>query len=225
MKGTHQCDLLYFCGCFGSQIKTWSNWGLKGFNHELVLLNVQPELSLPVFLACSPKAKLKIDRRVDIKQPCNIARNCHIVFHPISTYLLGLLAMIKCSICSYQCDNWYVSNWRLACHINFWLGERSLELAQGPQRVALAWHFARSSTPSGVTIYKAHHHLLLNKDLQRAILDCLCINLRLQHPHLQLLHQWWSWKAADWLSIRDSWGAHINKKKKNYHRPGYSCYS
>ena len=26
------------------------------------------------------------------------------------------LAMIKCSICSYQCDNWYVSNWRLACH-------------------------------------------------------------------------------------------------------------
>ena len=24
-------------------------------------------------------------------------------------YLLGLLAMIKCSICSYQYDNWYVS--------------------------------------------------------------------------------------------------------------------
>ena len=23
----------------------------------------------------------------------------------------SLLAMIKCSICSYQCDNWYVSNW------------------------------------------------------------------------------------------------------------------
>ena len=23
------------------------------------------------------------------------------------------------SICSYQCDNWYVSNWRLACHISF----------------------------------------------------------------------------------------------------------
>ena len=33
-----------------------------------------------------------------------------------SSYLLGLLAMIKCSICSYQCDNWYVSNWRLASH-------------------------------------------------------------------------------------------------------------
>ena len=27
--------------------------------------------------------------------------------------------MIKCSICSYQCDNWYVSNWRLACHFTF----------------------------------------------------------------------------------------------------------
>ncbi len=66
-------------------------------------------------------------------------------------YLLGLLAMIKCSICSYQCDNWYVSNWRLACHINFCLGRCSLELAQRPLRVALAWHLARRSTPLGVT--------------------------------------------------------------------------
>jgi len=66
-------------------------------------------------------------------------------------YLLGLLAMIKCSICSYQCDNWYVSNWRLACHINFSLGRCPLELAQGPSRVALAWHKAGGSTPFGVT--------------------------------------------------------------------------
>ena len=35
-------------------------------------------------------------------------RNC--------TYLLGLLAMIKCSICSYQCDNWYAFNWRRYSH-------------------------------------------------------------------------------------------------------------
>ena len=35
----------------------------------------------------------------------------------INAHLLGLLAMIKCIICSYQCDNWYVSNWRLACCI------------------------------------------------------------------------------------------------------------
>ena len=71
--------------------------------------------------------------------------------HALKPYLLGLLAMIKCSICSYQCDNWYVSNWRLACHINFCLGRCSLELAQGPSSVALAWHLARSSTPFGVT--------------------------------------------------------------------------
>ena len=44
------------------------------------------------------------------------------------SYLLSLLAMIKCSICSYQCDNWYVSNWRLACRIYFFWGEISLSL-------------------------------------------------------------------------------------------------
>jgi hypothetical protein len=74
-----------------------------------------------------------------------------VLFLYICSYLLGLLAMIKCSICSYQCDNWYVSNWRLACHINCSLGRCPLELAQGPSRVALAWHNAGSSTPFGVT--------------------------------------------------------------------------
>ena len=59
-----------------------------------------------------------------------------------SPYLLGLLAMIKCSICSYQCDNWYVSNWRLACHINLSLGRCPVELAQGPSCVALVRGFA-----------------------------------------------------------------------------------
>ena len=29
----------------------------------------------------------------------------HKHFLQLCTYLLGLLAMIKCSICSYQCDN------------------------------------------------------------------------------------------------------------------------
>ena len=33
----------------------------------------------------------------------------------------------------------------------FFLGECPLELAQGPSRVALAWHKARGSTPFGVT--------------------------------------------------------------------------
>ncbi|TNV75980.1 hypothetical protein FGO68_gene11847 [Halteria grandinella] len=26
----------------------------------------------------------------------------------LKSYLLGLLAKIKCSICSYQCENWYL---------------------------------------------------------------------------------------------------------------------
>lgn len=30
--------------------------------------------------------------------------------------LLGRFAMIKCSVCACQCDNWSVSSWRLACH-------------------------------------------------------------------------------------------------------------
>ena len=33
----------------------------------------------------------------------------HIVEKTIKSYLLGLLAKIKCSICSYQCENWYLS--------------------------------------------------------------------------------------------------------------------
>ena len=37
----------------------------------------------------------------------------------------------------------------------FLWGGVSLELAQGPSRVALAWHSAGSSTPFGVTIFAA----------------------------------------------------------------------
>ena len=33
--------------------------------------------------------------------------------HPNISYLLGLLAKIKCSICSYQLNLWYVDNCRL----------------------------------------------------------------------------------------------------------------
>ena len=65
-------------------------------------------------------------------------------------YLLGLLAMIKCSICSYQCDNWYVSNRKLACHINFSWGCWFVSLLASTSRVALAWHFAKRGAPFGV---------------------------------------------------------------------------
>ena len=40
-------------------------------------------------------------------------------------YLLGLLAMINCSICSYQCDNWYNSNWSFCLSHRMFLGSWS----------------------------------------------------------------------------------------------------
>ena len=43
----------------------------------------------------------------------------------------------------------------LACHIYFSVGRCLLELAQGPSRVALAWHKAGGSTPLGVTDLKS----------------------------------------------------------------------
>ena len=67
------------------------------------------------------------------------------------SYLLGLLAMIKCSICSYQCDNWYSSNRKIACHANFSVGRLFLELARGHltcrPSIALswAWHTLRGN--------------------------------------------------------------------------------
>ena len=42
-----------------------------------------------------------------------------IEFDPCThAYLLGLLAMIKCSICSYQCENWYLKHCFSSFHIN-----------------------------------------------------------------------------------------------------------
>ena len=43
----------------------------------------------------------------------------------------------------------------------FFLGQCPLELAQGPARVALAWHKARGSTPFGVTVHLQFAMLLL----------------------------------------------------------------
>ena len=54
--------------------------------------------------------------------------------------------MIKCSICSYQCDNWYTSNWRFACHINFSLG-RLLWACSGFLSVSSPSHTWWCSTP------------------------------------------------------------------------------
>ena len=70
------------------------------------------------------------------------------------SYLLGLLAMIKCSICSYQCDNWYVSNWRLACHIIFDRGGCLPGLPGAPQM--LPWH--------GTLLWATHPHGVTQKN-------------------------------------------------------------
>ena len=72
------------------------------------------------------------------------------------SYLLGLLAMIKCSICSYQCDNWYVSNWRLACHINFSWGSVFSSLLRSLQVLHQACTLPGGSTPFGVTSHWIH---------------------------------------------------------------------
>ena len=82
----------------------------------------------------------------------------HICMHDMSgnylrrycAYLLGLLAMIKCSICSYQCDNWYDSNMSLWLSHYFSWGSAYLSLLRGLQMLPCALHKARSSSPFGV---------------------------------------------------------------------------
>ena len=56
---------------------------------------------------------------------------------------------IKCSICSYQCDNWYVSNWRFACHINFSWEGLSLSLLKHPYMLQRHCTKLRAAYPSG----------------------------------------------------------------------------
>ena len=51
-----------------------------------------------------------------------------------------------CCICSYQCDNWYVSNWRLACHINFCWGSVFTSLLWSLH--VLRWHGTKNEAPS-----------------------------------------------------------------------------
>ena len=139
VNGTHQCDFLNFCGGFGPQ-RMMQYSGINSPSHKS---HHQKSIALME----------ETHQCMQMPHMCQAEKT-------LPAYLLGLLAMIKCSICSYQCDNWYVSNWRLACHINFWLGRCPLELAQWPSRVALAWHLARRSTPFGVT--KTHWTVILS---------------------------------------------------------------
>ena len=117
VKGTHQCDFLNFCGSFKAPNTLEQHMCAGTQTLRCWAPCARPRADPPAIasnLTCAHGAWLRMS----------------------AAYLLGLLAMIKCSICSYQCDNWYVSNWRLACHIYFSLGRCSLELAQRPLRVA-----------------------------------------------------------------------------------------
>ena len=38
------------------------------------------------------------------------------------SYLLSRLAKIKCSICSFQCENWKCTHWVHLFHLYFWVG-------------------------------------------------------------------------------------------------------
>ena len=79
----------------------------------------QRDSSLFAFIACTPVLgpleQSKLDWVAKLLHACNCQCNkkaSHVVivlglcFSNLDVaYLLGLLAMIKCSICSYQCDN------------------------------------------------------------------------------------------------------------------------
>ena len=136
VKGTHQCDLHYFCGnvkfpnnehgCFKGGTSSWRGKG---------------------------SAEFVIGRGKAIQNTFR-HHSCRKKIQHTVAYLLGLLAMIKCSICSYQCDNWYISNWRFACHIYFSLGRSPHELAQGSSRVALTSHIVSCSSPFWVIMFR-----------------------------------------------------------------------
>ena len=83
--------------------------------------------------------------------------------------------MIKCSICSYQCDSWYVSNWGLACHNYFSWGRVCNGLALALLSVALAWHLARCSTPSGCTFCLQHDICMSKQLLSHVLLGCMLL--------------------------------------------------
>ena len=98
---------------------------------------------------CLAKSTCKCSMRC-IQCTCHLQTRCGNLH--TGAYLLGLLAMIKCSICSYQCDNWYVSNWRLSCHIYFCWG--SVFMSSLRSLHVLRWHSTKpvAAHPTRVTM-------------------------------------------------------------------------
>ena len=129
---------MILCGCKNEH--TWSTWAETAKRTYKIIQQ-----------KCWAEALLKI-AKMTLTHQCDCINFWMIQFHfhcyfwwPYSvqfllmlelcvgcSYLLGLVAMIKCSIRSYQCDNWYVSNWRLDCHIYFWWGGAFLSLLRSP---------------------------------------------------------------------------------------------
>ena len=110
--------------------------------------------------------------------------------HPFISYLLGLLAMIKCCICSYQCDKKYVSNWRLtrlsifAREVSSWacceafMCCSGMALQQHRQRINVAYtqRFAKCSnhlkrTHSRISFYKKNKPLT-HKEMKLTSSNC-----------------------------------------------------
>ena len=72
-------------------------------------------------------------------------------------YLLGLLAMIKCSICSCQCDNWYPSNLKTTCHIIFRRVTRATVLIRCVALASPSSHKDGLGNPDRVTLLIARY--------------------------------------------------------------------
>ena len=70
-------------------------------------------------------------------------------------YLLGLLAMIKCSICSYQSDIWYTDHVSVSLSLQFFLGELGCRACTSPfSRVPTSGTLALGANPFGGTSHK-----------------------------------------------------------------------
>ena len=91
VNGTHQCDYSNFCGGFGSQ--PLQARARRQQTHEGPGESERVAPNLHLIKTALKKTALTL----------NQSDSVHV--NTSSTYLLGLLAMIKCSICSYQCDN------------------------------------------------------------------------------------------------------------------------
>lgn len=98
------------------------------------------------------------------------------------SYLLGLLAMIKCSICSYQCDSWYGVYWPHFVTSMF-RGEGRCPGSPGPpSSVAPPSHSRRARCtrrPLGQRLKYCLLAAIIDVLFRIVLVFCLCIGCRL----------------------------------------------